>query len=257
MRGIRGNFGKWLGGALVSMLAVAAAQRGEAADITVLMVPPVQRVVPSLAGAFQRETGHDVSMSFTAVRYMREVIAGDAVDVVILADNALDEMVKDGVVLPGTRTDIARVGLGVIVRQGTPLPNISTPLALRQALVSARSITYVNPAIGIGGAHFEGVLQRLGIAEAVKPKTLLVTGGSAAAEAVARGDAALGVQATSDARDVKGVAFVGPLPAELQKVFTFSAGVTARSHSPDAARSFIAFLARPSSKAKFAEAGLN
>ena len=157
----------------------------------------------------------------------------------------------------GTRTDIARVGIGVAVKEGAPLPDIATPEAFKRTLLAVKSLVYVDPGRGAtSGIHFASVLQRLGIAEAVKDKTLLWPGGFAA-EAVAKGQAELCVHQISEILPVAGVTLVGPLPKEFQKITTYSGGVTARSEHADAARALLAFLARPAFKAKFAAAGLD
>jgi molybdate transport system substrate-binding protein len=228
-------------------------------EIKVLGVHPVQAVVTDLAELFRQETGHTVMLTFTSSGVIRQKLAaGEPADVIILNDYEIDELVGQGVVATGTRTDIARFGLGVAVRRGAPLPDISTPEALKQTLLSAKSIAYGNPDRARGGAHFAGVvLQRLGIADAVKGKTLLSTGGAASSQAVAKGEAELSVQGTSKNILVEGVTLVGPLPKGLQKVMTLSAGLAARSAVPEAARDFVAFLARPSFKSDFAKAGLD
>src|SRR5207247_5074245 len=129
--------------------------------------------------------------------------------------------------------------------------------ALKQTLLAVKSFVYIDPARGgTSGIHFASVLQRLGIADAVKGKAVLWPGGFAA-EAVVSGQAELVVHQISEILPVKGVAHVGPLPRELQKVTTYSAGLAAKSAVPDAARTFVAYLARPAFKAKFAAAGLD
>jgi molybdate transport system substrate-binding protein len=228
-------------------------------EIKVLGVFPVEAVVTDLAELFRQETGHTVTLTFGTSGVIRQKLAaGEPADVIILNDYEINELIGEGVVATGTRTDIARFGLGVAVRQGAPLPDISTPEALKQTLLSAKSIAYANPDRARGGAHFARVvLQRLGIADAVKRKTLLSTGGAASSEAVAKGEAELSVQGISKNILVEGVTLVGPLPKGLQKITTLSAGLLARSAVPEAARAFVAFLARPSFKSKFAEEGLD
>lgn len=225
--------------------------------IKVLGVFPVQAVVTELAELFRQETGHAVTLTFTTSGVIRQrLAAGEPADVIILNDYEIDELVGQGVLATGTRTDIARFGMGVVVRRGALLPDISTPEALKQTLLSAKSIVYGNPDRTRGGAHFAGVLRRLGIADAVKGKTLLSTGGAASSEAVAKGEAELGVQGMSKDILVEGATLAGPLPKDLQKILTLSAGVAARSALPESARAFVAFLAQPSLRSKFAEAGL-
>jgi len=232
--------------------------RAEAAEVKVLSAGAVRAVVTEVADVFAKESGHSVKGTFGTVGVVRgKLAAGEPADVVIATDAAIDEMAKQGLVVAGTRTDVARAGVGVGVRDGAPKPDISTPDAFKQTLLAAKSLVYVDPAQGAtSGIHFAGVLQRLGIADAVKDKTLLWPGGFAA-EAVAKGQAELCVHQISEILPVAGVTLVGPLPKDLQKVTTYSAGLAARSAAPDAGRAFLVFLARPAFKAKFAAAGLD
>ena len=250
--------GVWLSIVLVAAATWAHADRAEAAEIKVLSAGAVRSVVSGLAEAFGRETGHAVMLTFGTVGALRQKLAaGEPADVLILTDVAIDDLARQGAVATGTRTDIARTGMGVAVREGAPVPDISTPEAFRQTLLSAKSLTYVDPAQGAtSGVHFAGVLQRLGIAEAVKGKTRLVAGGYPA-ELVAKGEAELVAHQISEIIPVKGVTLVGPLPKDLQKITTYSAGLAARSAVADAARAFVAFLSQPSFKTRFAEAGLD
>jgi molybdate transport system substrate-binding protein len=177
--------------------------------------------------------------------------------VVVLTDVAIDQLEGQGLVVTGSRVDIARVGVGVAVREGAPRPDISTPEALKQTLLSAKSLVYVDPARGAtSGVHFASVLQRLGIADAVKSKTILIPTGFAA-EVVARGEAEICVHQISEILPVKGVTLVGPLPRELQKVTIYSGGLATKASAPEAARAFLAFLTRPAFKPKLAAAGLD
>ncbi len=253
------RIGRWLGAVLIAVGAWAGVDRAQAAEIKVLSVGIVQHVVTGLAEVFRQETGHTVTLTFGPTGVVRQKLAaGEPADILILTDAAIDELARQGAVATGTRTDIARVGMGVAVRQGAPLPDISTPEAFKQTLLSAKSLTYTDPASGAtSGVHFAGGLQRLGISDAVRGKTLFLPAGSSPAEAVAKGQAELCAQQITDILPVKGVTLVGPLPKDLQKITIYSAGVVARSAVPDAARAFVAFLARPSFKSKFAEAGLD
>jgi molybdate transport system substrate-binding protein len=226
------------------------------AELKVLSAGAVKAVVSELAAQFERETGHTVRIDFDTVGALRRRAGSEAADVLILTDVAVDDLTGRGIV-PGTRTDLARVGIGVAVKEGAPRPDISTPEAFKRAIMAASSIVYVDPSKGAtSGIHFASVLERLGIAEQVKGKTLLWPGGFAA-EAVAKGQAELCVHQISEILPVPGVVLVGPLPKELQKVTTYSAGLAAQSQSPEAARAFLAYLSRPDLKPKFADAGLD
>jgi len=229
-----------------------------AAEVRVFSAGAVRAIVTELAQAFQQETGNTVALSFGTVGVTRGKLAGaEPVDVVIMTDVAIDDVAKQGSVVPGTRADLARTGMGLGVREGAPRPDIATAEAFKQTLLSAKSIVYVDPKQGAtSGIHFASVLDRLGIAEAVRGKSQLVPGGYPA-EKVASGEAEVVVHQISEIVPVKGVTLVGPLPPDLQKVTVYSAGLAARSTAPEAARAFIAFLTRPAFKAKFAAAGLD
>jgi molybdate transport system substrate-binding protein len=250
------NVGRWLH-VLVVLATSLVAGRADAAELKVLSAGAVRSIVTDLADAFTRETGHTVTFAFGPVGVtLQRLLSADPADVVIMTDVAIDEMVRQGAV-QGARTDIARTAMGVAVREGAPRPDISTPEALKQTLLGAKSITYVDPAQGAtSGIHFAGVLQRLGVADAVKPKTRLVAGGYPA-ELVAKGEVELVAHQISEIVPVKGVTLVGPLPKELQKLTVYSAGITAKATAPAEARAFVTFLVRPAFRAKFADAGLD
>jgi molybdate transport system substrate-binding protein len=245
---------------LACLLAVAPGlvRPVAAAELAVLSAGAVRAIVSDLADIFRQETGHTVAITPGTVGVLRQKLAAGApADVVIVSDTALDELARQGAVVAGSRRDIARTAIGVAVKEGAPRPDISTPDALKRALLEAKSIVYVDPAQGAtSGIHFAGVLKRLGIADAVKDKTVLWPGGYAA-EALLQGKAELCVHQISELLPVKGVTLVGPLPAELQKLTVYSAGLSTGSASPEAARAFIEFLARPAFKARFAAAGLD
>lgn len=243
---------------IAGLLSLACVGTAGAAEIRVLSAGAVKSILEELAEMFRQETGHTVKATFGPVGATRQKLeAGEPADVVILTDVAIDDLAGRGLVVPGSRADVARTAIGVAVREGAPRPDIATPDAFKQTVLAAKSLVYVDPARGAtSGIHFASVLQRLGIADAVKGKTILKDGGFAA-EAVAKGEAELCVHQISEILPVKGVTLVGPLPKELQKVTTYSAGVVARSGAQDAARTFIAYVTRPAFKAKFAAAGLD
>lgn len=246
-----------LGATLLAVAVLVGTGRAEAAEIKVLSAGAVRAIVTELAQAFEKETGHKVSLAFGTVGVTRQRLAADPADVVIMSDVAIDESIKQDRIVSGSRTDIARTGMGVGVREGTPAPDISTSEAFKQALLAAKSLTYVDPAQGAtSGIHLAGVLQQLGIADAMKAKTTLVPGGYPA-ELVAKGEVAMVVHQISEIVPVKGVTLVGPLPKDVQKVTVYSAGIATKATTPDVARAFVTFLTAPSVKPKFAAAGLD
>ncbi|HEY7038886.1 MAG TPA: substrate-binding domain-containing protein [Methylomirabilota bacterium] len=242
----------WMG------LGAVAAGPAWADEVKVFSAGAVRAIVSDLSEQFRQETGHTVTFSFgTAGQTRQKLLSGEPVDVVILTDAGIDDMIKQGALAAGSRTDLARTGMGVGVREGAPKPNIATSEAFKATLLDAKSLVYVDPAQGAtSGVHFKSVLERLGIADAVKGKTQLVSGGYPA-EKVARGEAELVVHQISEIVPVKGVTLVGPLPPDFQKVTVYSAGLATRSPSPAAAKAFIAYLTRPAFKPKFAAAGLD
>jgi molybdate transport system substrate-binding protein len=242
---------------LAVTVAVPAAP-ARADELIVFSAGAVRAIVTELSEAFRQETGHAVALSFGTVGVTRGKIASGApVDVVIMTDTAVDDVIREGALVAGSRADLARTGMGVGVREGAPRPDISSPEAFKATLLSAKSLVYVDPAQGAtSGIHFKSVLERLGIADAVRAKTQLVAGGYPA-EKVASGEAELVVHQISEIVPVKGVVMIGPLPADLQKVTVYSASLATRSTHPEAARAFVAFLTRPAFRPKFAAAGLD
>jgi len=227
---------------LAGCLAVLTLTSGaHAAELIVLSAGAVKPVVPELVELFKQETGHTVKLTFDTVGALRKRATTEPADLLIMSDVAIDDMIKQGIVVPGTRTDLARVGVGVAVKQGAPMPDISSTEAFKRTLLAARSIVYNDPAIGAtSGIH----------------KSLLWKGGYAA-EALVTGQAELCVHQISEILPVKGVVLVGPLPKDLQKITVYSAGLAATSANADAARTLLVFLARQAFKQKFAAAGLD
>jgi molybdate transport system substrate-binding protein len=247
----------WLGRRVAVAILLLSTGAAEAAEIHVLSAGAVRAIVTELTQAFEKESGNKVTLAFGTVGVTRKRLAEEPADVVIMSDVAIDESSAQGAVVAGSRTDIARTGMGVGVRDGAPKPDISTSEAFKQSLLAAKSITYVDPAQGAtSGIHFAGVLQKLGIADAMKPKTTLVPGGYPA-ELVAKGEVEMVVHQISEIVPVKGVTLVGPLPKDVQKVTVYSAGIAGKATTPDVARAFVAFLSSPAMKAKFAAAGLD
>jgi molybdate transport system substrate-binding protein len=248
----------WVAALVAAFAVLAWPPPAGAAEIKVLSAGAVKDIVTELAEAFRQETGHTVVLSTgTAGGIRQKVTAGDPSDVVIVSDTVLQQLAAAGLVVADSQVDLARTGIGVAVREGAPKPDISATETFKQAILGAKSIVYVDPASGAtSGIYFAGVLQRLGIADAVKDKTVLWPGGFAA-EAVAKGQADLCVHQISEILPVKGVTLVGPLPRDLQKITTYSAAVSARAATPATARAFIAFVTRPSFKPKFAASGLD
>jgi molybdate transport system substrate-binding protein len=172
---------------------------------------------------------------------------GEAVDVVIVADAVLLGFIKDGLIMGESYTPLARSAIGMAVRAGAPKPDISTVDALKRTLLQAKSIAY---SASVSGDYFTTELvQRLGIADQVLGKSRRTEGGERVGAVIARGEAEIGLQQISELLPVPGVDFVGPLPAAVQRVTVFSAGIGTGSRNPAIAKSFIDFLTSPAAVA--------
>ena len=231
---------------LIAALAVVAsaipALTVRAAEpLTVLCAGAASTVVEQIGRDFERTHGRAVVVTEgTAGQITAKLAAGAHVDVVILSAPALDTLTTNGSIVTGTRVDLGKTGIGVGIRDGASAPDLSTPDALKATLLAAPSIASTDPAAGASsGIYFAGVLQKMGIADAVRPKETLVPGGSSC-DLVATGKAALCVQNISEIVPVHGVVVAGPFPAALQNYITYSAAVAKGSTTPDDARAFIA-----------------
>ena len=223
-------------------LALAIAAAANAADLKVLSTVGVQTVVEELAPQFERMTGHKLTITFGVSNLMKQQIAaGESFDVAIMTSTVTDELIEQGKVLAATRTDIAHGGIGIGVRAGAHKPDIGSVEALKRALLDARSVAYSKA--GASGIYFAGLLERLGLAEAMRPKTKYGT--SNVGEMVAKGEAELGVQLINELLAVPGVEIVGPLPKEIQNYVTLTAGVATQAREPALAEEFIRFLTAP------------
>lgn len=228
-----------------------------AADVSVLSGGAVKSSVVPLTRLFTSDSGIGINIDFTPVGgILTKLKEGARPDVVIMTSGAVAGIEKEGKVVPGSVSNLARTRIGVAVREGAPFPDISTVAAFRETLLRAKSVAYIDPAYGgTSGIHFAGILKKLGIDGQVGPKSVLVKGGFAA-EPVARGEAEIVVHQISEILPVKGVKIVGPLPDELQLVTTYTAAILQGSQNVEAARKFVQYLSGTAGRAGFATAGM-
>jgi molybdate transport system substrate-binding protein len=208
----------------------------------------MKEVVLAIVPQFERETGHKaVVANDTAGGLSRRILGGEAFDLAVITPGAIDDLIAKGKVA-GPRVVLARVGVGVVVKEGAPKPDIATVEAFRRALLAAKSVAYIDPAAGgSSGIYISGLLDKLGIAAEVKPKAKLKQGGHVA-DLIASGEAELGLHQISEILPVKGVTLVGPLPAEIQNYTTYAAGVSAAAKEAEAARALIKLLSGPAAE---------
>jgi molybdate transport system substrate-binding protein len=221
----------------------------------ILSALAVKEVVEPAAKAFTQETGEPFDSFFGPVGALQaKIAAGETADLAILIPPALEKLQQDGT-LTG-RWDLGQVGIGVAIQQGAPRPDFSTPEAFKQMLLNARSIALTDPAVGgTAGIYLAGLLERMGIADIIKPKVQWQKNGFLTAQAVANGDAELGMTQMSEIVAVKGAVIAGPLPAPMQVVTTYCAGIFTASKAQDTARAFIERLISPGLRAQWKAAG--
>ena len=221
--------------------------KAEAAELKVLSAFGMQSVMEDLGPKFERATGHKLAMKFAAGgATVKDAQDGEPADVVITLRQGIDRLVKDGKVVAGTETVLARAGIVVAVRKGAPKPDISSPDALKRTLLAAKSISYVDPASGI---HFAKVLDRLGIANEMKSKTVFPNPKTPAEVGVlvANGEGEIGVHLIQELMSVAGIDLVGPLPSDLQDTTVFSAAIMTGAKDAAAAKALVDFLRTPES----------
>ena len=211
--------------------------------MNVLCTNGLKTVMLDLAPAFERTSGTKLTITWgSAAGLVKEFEAGAAADLVILTAEAIDDLIKRGKVVAGSRVDLARSGIGIAVRKGANKPDIGSPDALKQTLLAAKSVAHSKT--GMSGIYFPTVLARLGITDAMKSKIVMPEPGTPVGDVVAKGGAEIGVQQISELLPVAGVEVVGPLPATLQKITTFSAGIPSAAKEPDAAKALVTFVAK-------------
>jgi molybdate transport system substrate-binding protein len=233
--------------ATVFALSLAASVAAHAQEIRVMTSGGLAAAYVELVPAIERSTAQKIVTLATSTGVRQEAIPnrvrrGEAVDVIMLPDAALNDLIKAGLVVAESRVPIARSGIGMAVRAGTPKPDISTLEGLRRALLQAKSIAYSAQVSGLYLAN--ELFPRLGIADQLRPKSRVIELERVGA-VVARGEAEIGFQQISELLPIKGIDYVGPLPAEVQRITLFSGGVATGATNPAGARALIAFFKSP------------
>jgi molybdate transport system substrate-binding protein len=238
---------------LISLMSMAGAT-----DIRVLSVGAVQNAVRELVTEFGHETGHRVALTVASpVVVMQKIKDGEVFDAVIVSEPAMDRLDKEGIVNPESRVPLGTTGMGVAVRAGTPLPDLSTPEAFKQALLGAKSVVYGDPTLpNQSGEKAERILVQAGILDALKTRLKIVPGQTASQELVAKGEVEMGLYNISEIPDGKGLAYAGPVPKLLQITTNYEGAVMSDGAVPEAARAFLRFLASSEARPKWLAAKL-
>ena len=232
---------------LAITVAVAMTQLAAAADIKVISGGAFKQVLNALAEQYQKESGNKLDLTYQTVgQHLKLIKSGEEpFDVAVLTPDAIDGLIKDGKVVAGSRADLAKTGIGVVVKAGAPLPDIGSVEAFKRTLLAAKSVAYIDPAAGGSSGIYVGkLLERLGIAAAVNAKAKLIHGG-AVADHIVDGEAEIGIHQISEILAVKGAVLVGPLPAEIQNFTVYAAGVGTAAKDGATATALVKFLAGP------------
>ena len=229
-------------------------------DIKVLSSTAMKTSMDMLMPQFEQASGHKVSFSYgPSPRMAKQVADGEANDVAIVTDKAVDDLIKQGRIVPGTRADIAHSAMALAVQQGAPKPDISTLEKFKQTMLAAQSLGMSNPVGGgVSGGILIGIFEQLGIAEQMKPKLTFGAGGPAGliGYLLVRKEVEVGIQQMPELMAVPGIDIIGKLPFGMRTVSVFSAGLSTAATDATAAGALIAFLTTPQAKAAIRSMGM-
>jgi molybdate transport system substrate-binding protein len=226
------------------VFVLSCASLANAAEINVLCSNGLKAVVEELAPKFEQQTGHKLLLKFEpSTLIQKRIEADDPFDLAVMTTPLIDQEIKAGKLLPGSRTIIAKSGLGLSIRAGSKKPDIASVDAFKKALLSAKSITYATQ--GASAAPFEALVSKLGITAQVKPKYNLRETASQVGDAVSSGAVEIGVAPVSEILPVKGVDLVGAFPKDVQSYVEMTAAVSTRAKEKEAANKLVAFIIAP------------
>ncbi len=238
--------------ALVMLLGATTAH---AVEVKLIASAAVREVVVDLIPAFEKTTGHRISTIWAGTEAItKRISGGEVVDVVLIAAPNIDKLIAEGKLVAGSRADVAKSGIGVAVRAGSPAPDISSRESVKNAVLAAKSVAYSS---GPSGVYLADLFKKMRIAEQIKDKVKQTPSGVQVGEVVARGEAELGFQQVSELLHLKGIQYLGPLPAEIQHVTVFSAGLHISAPSPDPAKALVHFLTAPEAAASIKRSGMD
>ena len=243
-------------GAVLGAIGIMA-QSATAAEIKVLTTGAFKQVVVALIPEFEKATGHKVVVdNGTVGQLQKRVDDGETFDVLVLSPKGIEDYIKGGKIAAGSEAKLAKVGVGVMVKEGAAKPDISSVEAFKQALLKAKTVGYIDPASGgSSGIYVANLLDKLGIADQIKPKAKLQKGGHVS-DLVKSGEAEIGIHQNSEIVGQAGVTLVGPLPKEIQNYTTYAVGLSSAAKQAEAGKAFIKVLTGPSAAAVLKATGM-
>jgi molybdate transport system substrate-binding protein len=234
--------------------AVLLSGMAGAAEIKVASTQATEEAYKELVAQFEKATGHKVTTYFSGtINVSKRLATGEPHDLIIMSGPAIDEQIKLGHAVAGSRVDFASSGTGLAVRKGAPKPDISSPDALKKTLLAAKSIGY---STGPSGVYMLSVFEKMGIADQVKGKLKQTSSGVFVGTLIATGETEVGFQQISELVHFDGIDYVGPLPGNLQRMTMFSAAVHTGTKQGDTARALIKFITAPSAAPVIKKHGL-
>ena len=230
-------------GAFAAATMVIGSTMAQAAEVKLIASAAVREAVVDLVPAFEKATGHKVTTIWTGTEAItKRIRGGEVVDIVLIAAPSIDTLIAEGKLVAGSRADVAKSGVGVAVRAGLPKPDISSGEGVKNAVLAAKSVAYSS---GPSGFYVADLLKKMGIAEQIKDKVKQTPSGVQVGELIARGEVDLGFQQVSELLHFKGIHYLGPLPADIQHITVFSAGLHRAAPEPEAAKALVRFLTAP------------
>lgn len=224
---------------------------GRADEIRLIASAGMRELLQDMVPQFERSSGHSVRPQWGGnADILKRISGGETFDLVIMAAENIDKLIAGGKV--SGRRDVAKSGVGVAVRTGLPQPDISSAETVKHAVLAAKSVAYSS---GPSGIYIADLFQRMGLADQIKHKVKQTPSGVQVGDVLARGEADLGFQQVSELIHVKGITYVGPLPAEIQLITVFSAGLPA-TRAKAAGKALIEFLIAPAAAEAIRRAGM-
>lgn len=243
--------------AVFALFITAQSNLAGASEIKVFSTTGVKGVLEELIPKFEKTSGHSLNVTWsTAALLTKRVEAGEQADALVLIKNNVESLLKEGKIVPGTETLFGQSIFAVGVKTGTPKPDVSTPDAFKKSLLSAKVVSYSNPASGgASGVYIAKQIDKMGIADQLKDKTKFPPSGGFSGTLLVSGDADIAIQSKPELLSIPGVEVVGPLPGDMAFTVVYAAGVQSGAAQADAAKAFVNFLKSPEAQAVFKAKG--